>query len=110
MRIFLRFFRESVKISEISAFSGKIFVYFSPGRLLKKKRFGGIIITIYLRLTHQAAKPSSRCALNVRRKPEANDTSVYSGFFSYYGKIPKKRNRRGQTHAAAPGQGARWRK
>ena len=47
--IFFIFFRESVKISEIRAFCGEIFVYFSPGRLLKKRRFGGIIITIYLR-------------------------------------------------------------
>ena len=41
-----------MKISEIAANSGLIFVYFSPGLRLKKKRFSDIIFTIYLRRGH----------------------------------------------------------
>ena len=49
MKDFFEIFRESVKISEIAANSGLIFVYFSPGLRLKKKRFSDIIFIIYLR-------------------------------------------------------------
>lgn len=65
-----------MKISEIRRFCAEIFVYFSPGRLLQKRRFSGIIITIYFWRSYLYAAGN-----------RSHDTSVISGFFLYGGEF-----------------------
>ena len=65
-----------MKISEIRRFCAEIFVYFSPGRLLQKRRFSGIIIIIYFWRSYLYAAGN-----------RSHDTSVISGFFLYGGEF-----------------------